>query len=150
MLTKNRPAGSFQAELLIFVFVLAVASSFLLRWILGNHSGSFAYAILLSFSLAGIYFHLINMSYTARRIQILIQAATAEANSESAPSEKNYSGREMILLRLERLERLGCFKRESGKIIPMRSPIYAAANFVESWRRALGFAAPPKSGPKVV
>lgn len=143
-ITKYRMAGTFQSELLIYVFTLAILSTLLLMRILGNDSASFAYAALLSLGLAGIYFHLINMSYTARRIQILIQAARLDAQTDQPTTEKNYSGRDMILLRLERLERLGCFKRDSGKITPLPSPIYAVASFVEIWRRALGFAAPPK------
>ncbi len=94
-------------------------------------------------ALAYSFFHVFNMSDTARRIKILseIRAAGSLRTSELRSS---YSSEEMLENRIERLLYSGQIKRSgSGYVLGSRL-LYYAAKAVDLWGRVLGLA-PMKS-----
>ncbi|MCK8235422.1 hypothetical protein, partial [Erwinia amylovora] len=67
------------------------------------------YVFIVSGAIAYSYFHLFNMSLTARRIHLLIRQLGQEVN----PGER-YDAARVISLRLARLEQMGILREEGG------------------------------------
>jgi len=85
------------------------------------------------------YFHLFNMSETARRIRILrdILAAGSLHREEILAI---YGANEVVEVRLSRLEATGQLRLQAGRYVIKGRLLYWAARLVAAWRGILGFA----------
>ena len=81
-----------------------------------------------------VYFHVFNMSETARRIRILAQG---HRSGKVVKDEmvQDYSPEQMIDLRVERLEALGEISLRDGRYLPSRMRLLPAARMVFFLRR---------------
>ena len=97
-------------------------------------SGLYLYII---YTLAGyVYFHIFNMSETARRIKILSEIAkTGQFNKEDL--SKDYTAREIVLNRLKRLIALGELRFIEDKYYIGRGTFVLLARMVFSLRNIL-------------
>ncbi len=96
------------------------------------------YAFIVYNALAYTYFHLFNMSETARRIKILYEIDSAGSLSKEA-IPRSYGISEMLSVRLKRLvnmKQLGC---KGNCYILAGRLLYFAALIVLAWSRLLGF-----------
>lgn len=94
------------------------------------------YAALLFTLLAYSYFHLFNMSETARRIRMLIELRDGEMTLEELKSV--YNSRVMLEARLERLVAMGQVRIEGDKVVLASGKLLVAARAMDLWCRALG------------
>jgi hypothetical protein len=94
-------------------------------------------------ALAYSFFHVFNMSDTARRIKILSEIRAA-GSLRTSSLRSSYSSEEMLANRIERLLSSGQIRRSgSGYVLGSRL-LYYAAKAVDLWGRVLGLA-PMKS-----
>lgn len=94
---------------------------------------------LLAYSCIGYsYFHVFNMSETARRIRILHEfyKAGTLTREQILPL---YGAQSVIGVRLERLADTGQLKLEGGRYRLNGRLLYRAALFLQFWRALLGF-----------
>lgn len=101
------------------------------------------YAIVSYCCLANTYFHLFNMSETARRIRILYEVYKAGSLSPAA-FESLYKTTDIIGIRLKRLVAMKQLRQEGGMYMIDGKTLLAAARIVISWRRLLGLEAMSK------
>ncbi|MFH1039191.1 MAG: hypothetical protein V1789_11055 [PVC group bacterium] len=85
---------------------------------------------------AYVYFHIFNMSETARRIRILAQGHRAGAVVKDEMSQ-NYSPEQMIDLRVERLLALNEIALRGERYFPARGRLVKAAELVFFLRRII-------------
>lgn len=85
---------------------------------------------------AYVYFHLFNMSETARRIRILAQSSP-HGRIEKDELEEHYSGRQMLTIRLERLVSLKELRLTEGRYTIRRGWLLFPATVVFTFRRIL-------------
>ncbi len=88
------------------------------------------------------YFHLFNMSETARRIRILSRGARGDLEREEMAGE--YTGEGMVRIRLERLGALREIEFREGRYRPGRLYFLLPARIVFACRRVIF---PPASAP---
>ncbi len=117
--------GVFLAWLLVF----PVRSTGAIFW-----SGFYLFSVYLL--AAYVYFHIFNMSETARRIRILAHGHRA---GEVAKDEmiQSYTSEQMISLRVDRLVALEEIARRDGRYIPGRMRLLPAAKLVFFLRRII-------------
>lgn len=99
------------------------------------------YSIVVFNALAYAYFHLFNMSETARRIRILYEIYLAGVLTQ-AGLESSYSSSVMLENRLERLLEMRQIKRISNLYFLDNRLIYRAASIVALWGGLLGIPYP--------
>lgn len=87
--------------------------------------------------LAYAYFHLFNMSETARRIRILRELHAAGALT-AAEISRLYSGAAVLDVRFDRLVATGQLKARGGRFVRAGRGLYLAACLVRGWRLVLG------------
>jgi hypothetical protein len=106
-----------------------------------------SYAAVVYVCLAYSYFHLFNMSETARRIRILRELYRAGSLSVDEIS-RLYSGASMMETRFDRLLATGQLEMREDRYVGAGRLLYAAACVVRVWRLVLGFdrGAPRKVG----
>ena len=75
------------------------------------------------------YFHIFNMSHTARRIHILIMQLQGRLGSEA------YSPQTMLGLRLARLKKMGCIHEQDGKLYAPLGAVVIVAVILQKLRR---------------
>lgn len=135
--------GSGQAAAMISCGVAAIPTGALL-WAacLRSLDGSgllvaAVYSALLYSLLAYSYFHVFNMSETARRIRMLIEL---REHGEMTLGELNsiYNSKVMLDKRLERLVSLGQARIEGETIFLSSRKLFFAASLMSLWGRALG------------
>ena len=85
---------------------------------------------------AYVYFHLFNMSETARRIRILAQSSP-HGRIEKDELAENYTGRQMLAIRLERLVSLKELYLTEGRYTIRRGWLLFPATVVFTFRRIL-------------
>lgn len=86
------------------------------------------------------YFHVFNMSETARRVRILLFLLTHPGMQVSS-IQGEYSPRTMMTTRLERLEKMGQIVRAAnGRLHVSNRTLLTAAHLIGIWRAVLGFA----------
>jgi len=117
--------GLFLAWLLVF----SVRSAAEIFW-----SGFYLSGVYLL--IAYVYFHVFNMSETARRIRILAQSHR-EGKVVKDEMIQDYSPEQMIDLRVERLEALGEISLREGRYLPGRMRLLPAAKLVFFLRRVI-------------
>jgi hypothetical protein len=87
--------------------------------------------------LAYAYFHLINMSETARRIRILRELHAAGSLTAEEISRR-YSGAAVLEARFDRLLATGQLEVRAGRFVRAGRLLYLAACLVRGWRLVLG------------
>lgn len=96
------------------------------------------YAFIAYNTLAYTYFHLFNMSETARRIKILYEIDRAGVQSKEA-IPRNYGITEMLSVRLKRLVDIGQLEFKGDRYTLKGKILYLAAWIVMMWGKLLGF-----------
>lgn len=96
------------------------------------------YGALVYVCLAYSYFHVFNMSETARRIRILAELYLAGPLSGREIS-RLYSGEGLLEARLDRLVATRLLELRDGRYVRVARPFYAAAWVIRGWRAVLGF-----------
>ncbi|MCR4287058.1 MAG: hypothetical protein NUW09_03490 [Deltaproteobacteria bacterium] len=98
---------------------------------------AFFYSLMVFNLLGYSYFHVFNMSETARRIRLLTElAASGPIRKEELSSI--YSEQSMFDVRIVRLKSLGQLKEINGRYVLGQRPLYFAACAVNLWARVLG------------
>lgn len=90
------------------------------------------FASVVSVCIAYCYFHLFNMSETARRIRILTSYYLGVPIDE-----RSYSLDAMIDARIERLIMVNSLRHDGGCYQPVPGPLLAAASVLDWWRGLL-------------
>lgn len=86
------------------------------------------------------YFHVFNMSETARRVRILLFLLT-QPGMQVSSIQGGYSPRAMMTTRIERLEKMGQIVRGAdGHLHVSNRMLLTAARLIGIWRAILGFA----------
>lgn len=98
----------------------------------------FAYCLLVYNTLAYVYFHIFNMSETARRIHILIELKKAGILKRHDIIKK-YTVEDVIDNRVDRLLELKQLKIEDNKYKINAYFLLTAAEIYDIWRKILGY-----------
>lgn len=147
MLTRLLPTDTRQApqRVAILSCITGILPAGLLAWVLylKNFSGtelflSALYGVLVYACLSYAYFHLFNMSETARGIRILYEL---KQNGHLTASEIDgrYSSKQMLEIRLQRLEALGQIELRNGRYRMKRKTFYWISRTLMAWGHLLGF-----------
>jgi hypothetical protein len=96
------------------------------------------YAAVTYFAIAYSYFHLFNMSETARRIRILQELRRTGGMREEELREL-YTEGDVVGVRLERMVAMGQLVRRGERFVLGGRALYFAARVVLFWRVLLGF-----------
>jgi hypothetical protein len=105
-------------------------------WLDSRTLANLFYFLIVYNALGYSYFHLFNMSETARRIRILCEIDEF-GTLDSTELAGRYGGREMIAARLERLVALGQLVRQGDRYLSKNSWLYYSALVVVEWKRLL-------------
>lgn len=95
------------------------------------------YGVIIYTALAYVYFHLFNMSETARRIKIL-SLLYRDGATEKGRFGSGYGVGVMLEARLERLISTGQIREAGGRYIQDGKMLYLAARVVAVWAWVLG------------
>lgn len=95
------------------------------------------YGVIIYTALAYVYFHLFNMSETARRIKILALLSRYGA-SDPDRLGGGYGAGEMLEARLERLRSTGQIREADGRYMLYGKALYLAARAIAIWAWVLG------------
>ena len=137
-----------------FICVISVlfgnAPFFLLLWLLSfkgyginadgpavNFLSSSLYALIVYNLMGYAYFHVYNMSETARRVRILYDIYS-KGSLTKADIEKIYNKGDMVAVRIERLLALGQIKKENDAYLLDGRFLYYAALLLAFWSRLIG------------
>lgn len=112
----------------------AIFMAGLLTWWDGGGAPEFLFSICMGGLLGHIYFHIFNMSETARRIRLLLEIR----EGSQTPAAETYSPRQMISVRLIRLRELGQADFIDGRYFPRDSWLLRAAVALH-WHEKLVF-----------
>jgi hypothetical protein len=96
-----------------------------------------AYVVLVYGCVAYAYFHLFNMSETARRIRILRELHAA-GSLTAAEISALYTGTAVLDARFDRLVAPGPLETRGGRFVRAGRLLYLAAGLVRAWRLVLG------------
>jgi hypothetical protein len=96
-----------------------------------------AYVVLVYGCVAYAYFHLFNMSETARRIRILRELHAA-GSLTAAEISALYTGTAVLDARFDRLVATGQLETRGGRFVRAGRLLYLAAGLVRAWRLVLG------------
>jgi hypothetical protein len=99
------------------------------------------YSLIVYNILAYCYFHIFNMSDTARRIRILYEIYNSKRLKESDLASL-YSANNMLDSRLERFLSMKQIKFSDGRYLLNRKFLYYVAKIVAGWGRILGLPSP--------
>ncbi len=97
-----------------------------------------AYTLIVYACIAYSYFHLFNLSETARRIRILRELHAA-GSLTAAEISRLYSPTLVLEVRLDRLVAAGQLKLRGGRYVNAGRLLRVAARAVRAWRLVLGF-----------
>lgn len=100
-----------------------------------------AYSIVVYECLAYSYFHVFNMSETARRIKILLEIYKSKGLKPSGLSV-TYNSEEMLSNRLKRLVDMRQVRAADGRYFLNSKVLYHAAVLISLWGRLLGLPSP--------
>jgi uncharacterized membrane protein len=99
----------------------------------------YAYALITFNSFAYFYFHVFNMSETARRIKLLVGIKKGKLKNANDLTGY-YDDKKALMLRLERLEQLSQVKKAGNNVYSLKSRLFSNVYFlVLLFRRILGF-----------
>jgi hypothetical protein len=104
------------------------------------------YGVVVYACVAYSYFHLFNMSETARRIRILSEIYRA-GSLNAAQLSSLYDGAAVLGMRLDRLLATRQLARRADRFVNVGRGFYVAARLIRAWRLVLGFepVRPPRS-----
>jgi hypothetical protein len=101
-------------------------------------AGSVVYAGLVYACVAYSYFHLFNMSETARRIR-LIREIDRHGSLTEADVRRAYSDDEVVDTRLARMKAMGHLVENGGRYFAGSRTLLLAARALDAWRSVLGY-----------
>lgn len=94
------------------------------------------YVLIVSLNFAHVYFHIFNMSETARRIRILTGATAAQKEGIPWQFPQDYTPQAMIEERIRRLETVGAIRKTgAGNWVTRLHPLLIAARAIEQYKR---------------
>lgn len=141
--TGNIPASpqSGLARLILLLNVPVLVGTSVIAWIearsLAETVSMLAFGGIVYNGIAYAYFHVFNMSETARRIRILLHVLTHDDVNAEHLREK-YSPRDMVSARLDRLEQMGQIVRgPDGAFHIAGRLLLTAARVIRAWRQML-------------
>jgi hypothetical protein len=132
----SRQKGVVLSSLLGFLFFTALFAPQVLRLgMCGKTLWPAVYLLLTYVFSAYIYFHVFNMSETARRVRILTYALKGESRKEQVI--RRYSAEEVLLNRLKRLVAMGELKMSGDKYLIKRRWLCLPEKIFFLWRNIL-------------
>lgn len=93
------------------------------------------YVFIVSISFAHVYFHIFNMSETARRIRILTSAYAGQKEGTPWETPREYTPERMIEERMERLQAMRAIVSKEGKFVTRFHPLLIATLVIEKYKR---------------
>lgn len=93
------------------------------------------YVLIVSLGFAHVYFHIFNMSETARRIRILTSAYAAQKEGVSWQCHVEYTPERMIEERIERLQAMRAIELKEGKFVTRFHPLLIATMMIDQYKR---------------
>lgn len=96
---------------------------------------SLLFSLVVTLALAQVYFHVFNMSESARRIQILLQIRAGKDPLQE--KKQNYSPEDLVRIRLDRMFQMGTIEEKNGNLFPRRGLLFYAALFIKQYERLL-------------
>lgn len=130
---KNQNPQKLAVTSIIFAFPIFHIFAYFLTSSL--HSYYIAYISLLYWFSAYTYFHLFNMSETARRIRLILMVGGKKSNQEPKPI---FNAQEMIEVRLRRLASLNQIANKNGAYVRTGYTLYFAATLIYGLSKVLG------------
>lgn len=130
---KNHPPRSRQKAVGRICLWVALAGT-LLTAVLDGRLGAL-YVLIVSLSFAHVYFHIFNMSETARRIRILTSAYAAQKEGVPWRLPEAYTPQAMIEERITRLKTMGALARNNEKWVTRFHPLLIATLVIEKYKR---------------
>ena len=138
---RGKKQGSQQKLVMRLCLVTSFASGALALWLfraapVGDIALSSLYVFLISGLFGYCYFHLYNMSETARRIRILVGIYCAHHGlTPVKSSDAQYDSKTIIANRLSRLEQAGSIVRQGDRYLARAGVMLAAAKFFSFCRK---------------
>ena len=127
---KTSPIKSV-ALIALFVPILLVGYGFLLGW----GVNACVYLAIVSLGFCYSYFHLFNMSETARRIRMLRRIYLNGGSVAVKSLESEYSIEHIVKIRIQRLMDTGVLTRsQDGSIRVAKGALYYATQLIRFWR----------------
>lgn len=93
------------------------------------------YVLITSLGFAHVYFHIFNMSETARRIRILTSAYAAQKEGVPRQCHVEYTPESMIEERIERLQAMRAVELKEGKFVSRFHPLLIATLIIDRYQR---------------
>ncbi len=93
------------------------------------------YVLIVSLSFAHVYFHIFNMSESARRIRILTGAYEAQRENRPWEIREDYTPEKMIEERIARLKAMGAIGVKGGKCVSCFHPLLVATLLIERYKK---------------
>ena len=81
---------------------------------------------LVYFLTAYVYFHFFNMSFTSRRIRLLLAMREQQNSFSIKQAQSLYDGSEMVGARLDRLQKLGQIRQKDGRFFSTKFNFFSA------------------------
>ncbi len=132
--------GSAQKDLISVLMVCNILAWMLFFFMMTEDADAFkvVYFVLSTSLISYCYFHIFNMSETARRIKVLLNVLSGKWVSMKDVG-KYYSETDPVSIRLERLEALGQISKDGeGNYCIKGTVLKTAASVVQVLRRILG------------
>lgn len=125
-----------------FLAALVLAWAFYLKDLGGRDAAiAFIYSLIVSLLLSYSYFHVFNMSETARRIRILYEIHV-RGRLKAAELDRLYGAGEMLENRIERLVSMGQIRKDGDSYVLTSKILYFAALLIAGWGKVLGLPSP--------
>ncbi len=126
--------------------LLTCAVASLCPWAIAEKPVEAMYGVVVYACVAYSYFHLFNMSETARRIRILSEVYLA-GSLDASQLSRLYDGAAVLGMRLDRLVATRQLARRADRFVNVGRGFYVAACLIRAWRLVLGFdpVRPPRS-----
>jgi hypothetical protein len=93
--------------------------------------------------IAYAYFHLFNMSETARRVRILLEV-DAQGDIDETALHETYSDAEVVDKRLKRMVDMGSLELRADRYFVRGHTLHFAARVLDAWRLVLGYPGGPR------
>jgi len=93
--------------------------------------------------IAYAYFHLFNMSETARRVRILLEV-DAQGDIDENALRHAYSDAEVVDKRVKRMVEMGSLELRADRYVVRGHTLHFAARVLDTWRLVLGYRRGPR------
>jgi len=138
MLQRLAPAGPPQRVAIRACALGALPTGLAVVAVGARDVGSVAYVAIVYAGVAYAYFHLFNMSETARRIR-LIREIDRHGSLAEAEVRRAYSDDEVVDTRLARMLAMGHLVEKDGRYVAGSPALLLAARVLDAWRSVLGY-----------